>query len=570
MLCRDSTAAVAALLMAAGSAAAQPGYGDYLDWTGWARVQPHMQPGLASSYDRSGGNADYSQYEWPEGPITDEIVCTVKTIDSPGVLHRFWMPHAASDSSFVVRLFFDGEPTPRIDTTSDALFAGSFSHITPPLVDTCAGGQVCYEPIPFAESLRIESVNHQLPTTRSARHKNYYHYTYQAYPPGTPLTSYTSPLSVDDQAARDHLVSMLNQSGQHPAGSSPTAVRVTTPSTAIPAGGTQTLGQLTGPGTIRQLNVRMDLATDVELDGMWLRVRYDGDTAAAIHVPVSEFFGAGHQRAVYSSLPIGTDSADGFYCYWPMPFRESAEVELCNSTGLPIDLDSAVVEYKPGPVPADMSYLHVERRTSVFAWGDPPHQILTATGRGHYVGNLLYLDQDLANLYMLEGDELITVDGTVTLKGTGLEDAYNGGFYYNWVAVQPDEPEGPNPQSATRPLSGILYMDLDSGAGYARADQYRWQIGDRVSFASSIDVSIENLYSSVGSRWTSVAFWYEQPSVPGDVESDGDVDLADFASLQRCFVSPDATCLTWFDADNSGVLDSTDVETFTGTMAGPW
>ena len=51
------------------------------------------QAGLASSYDRIGDNNDWSYYEWPEGQIKYERVCTVKTIQGPIVIYRFWMPH---------------------------------------------------------------------------------------------------------------------------------------------------------------------------------------------------------------------------------------------------------------------------------------------------------------------------------------------------------------------------------------------------------------------------------------------------------------------------------------------
>ncbi len=98
---------------------------------------------------------------------------------------------------------------------------------------------------------------------------------------------------------------------------------------------------------------------------------------------------------------------------------------------------------------------------------------------------------------MLEGDDVITVDGTTTLNGTGLEDAYNGGAYYNWVAVITDEPEGPYPQSATRPLSGILYVNK---AETSRADQYHWRISDCIPFSQSIEVNVECRYASDSSR----------------------------------------------------------------------
>ena len=134
-----------------------------------------------------------------------------------------------------------------------------------------------------------------------------------------------------------------------------------------------------------------------------------------------------------------------------------------------------------------------------------------AYGTGHYVGNFLFLEQDLNDDFMLEGDDIVIVDEADTLNGTGLEDAYNGGYYYNWVAHWMPEPEGPSPPFAIRPLNGILRRERPASPPFARADQYRWMIGDRVSFTQSLEVSIENIYAEVGSRWKSVVFWYQLP-----------------------------------------------------------
>lgn len=559
--------ALSLLLLAAGGGpgvqAAEPGYAEYAAWSDWARLRMGVRPGLASSYDRSGANDDYNHYEWPEGLIEDDHPTIVKTIAGPGVIYRFWMPHRTANQHFEVRLYFDGEPTPRIDTLSDVLFGGTYSYFAAPLVDTCAGGQVCYEPIPFAESLRIETAN-------QAANRHYYQYTYLTFPSGTPLESYSGTLTPEQQAARAEVVTMFNNVGQHPAGDSASAVRLTTPASVIPAGESLILAGVGGAGTVRQLSVRMEAATDEELSGLHLRVTYDDDTAPAIDVPVAEFFGAGYERAAYRSLPIGTDSPDGFYCYWPMPFRYSVSVELHNTTAASIAIDSGVLEYEPGPLAVEMCYLHALSMSDVRADGQIYHPILSTAGRGHYVGSLLYVDQDSYSFSMLEGDEVIVVNGVITLNGTGLEDAFNGGYYYNWVAVQPDEPEDPYPQSATRPLSGILYVHREDGVAYARADQYRWQIADRVPFSSSIDVQIENRYAVVGSRWTSVALWYQQPPVPADADDDGDLDLADFAGLQRCFNDASPACVDLYDIDSDGSVDLADFNEFATLMTGTW
>ena len=532
------------------------GYDAYATWEDWARLRPGVEAGLASSYDRNGGNTDYSHYESPSGLITTEVVATVKTIEGPGVIYRFWMPHVMARRYFVVRMYFDGEETPIIDTNSTAIMDGALGYFSEPLITTCAGGQVCYEPIPFAQSLRIETVNKEIPPW--ANH-HYYQYSYLTFAPGTAIDSYTGELTGEEEQTRSAVVSIFENAGEHPAGDSATAEVMSRAETSIPGGGSLSFG-LPGPGLIRKINVRMN---DAELAGLQLRVYYDGATTPAIDVPVADFFGAGRQRAAYKSIPLGTDPIDpneGFYCYWPMPFRESVQVELCNTTGVPIDVNSAKVEYEPGPIDNDMCYLHAQANTSIKQSGQIYHTILSTTGCGHYVGDLLYVEQDANSFYILEGDDVITVDGTTTLNGTGLEDAYNGGAYYNWVAVQPDEPEGEYPQSATRPLNGILYVHREDEM--TRADQYRWRIADCVPFSRSIEVNIESRYAIDGSKWMSVAFWYQHPCVSADFDLDCDVDFSDFAVFASYWLRSDCDEPGWCggaDFDNNHKVDMQDL-----------
>ena len=112
-------------------------------------------------------------------------------------------------------------------------------------------------------------------------------------------------------------------------------------------------------------------------------------------------------------------------------------------------------------------------------------------------------------------------------------------------------------------------MHREEGVEHARADQYRWYIADRIPFSNSIDVKIENRYAAVGAQWTSVAFWYEQPPVPGDDDGDGDLDLHDFAAFQGCFGETSPVCVDLFDFDTSGVVDLLDCQSFVASMTGP-
>ncbi len=537
------------------------GYSRYTDWQGWARTTTGERAGLASSFDRAGGNYDFSQYESPAGLRTDAVVATVKTIEGPGVVERFWMPHLTAKLGFAVRMYFDGETTPRIATTSAALLSGSLEYFSSPLVTTFAGGQVSYEPIPFAASLRIETENKVLPNHPNwSSYRHYYQYSYRTFSAGTIVDSYTGTLSPAQQASRAAAADLFANAGQHPAGDSLTAIQVTTPPGVVPAGESLLLGELAGPGLVRRINLAMPGATDTELDGLLLRVSYDGDSTPAISAGVGDFFGAGHGRADYRSLPLGTDSPEGFYSYWPMPFHRSVRIWLENLSSAAISVGSALVEYERGPIEPEAGYLHAVVNRSIRSSGTQYHPILSANGRGHYVGNLIYLRQATKSFALLEGDEVITVDGSNVMQGTGLEDAYNGGYYFNWVGLQFDEPEGTMPASVIRPLCGVLHMSQTDTL--SRSEAYRWMIADRVPFMQSINVKIENIYSITGAEWATVAFYYLRPQPPGDLNGDFSVDVSDVVLFQDCATGPEVGPVAGpchdADFDDDGDVDQSD------------
>jgi len=505
------------------------GYEALSDWNSLPELKTGITAGIASTYDRDGGkDQDYNWYEWPEGfqdsklQGEESIPTRIVTLAGPGVLTRFQMPHAAANQAFTVKMTVDG--TVRIDTNSDVFLDGSYLGGLygdvggkSPLVNTLIGGQVSYEPIAFQNSLVIESNNFRYEEGMAfAKWHHFYQYNYHQFPAGTLVTPYdgslTEPPDPHPQStARNNVISMITQVGSNPAGP-PIATVLDTPGQSIPVGATLTLADLAGSGQVRRLNLKMTDATDAELDGLSLRVRYDGGQENAIKVPVSHFFGAGHERAAYKSLPLGTEGPDGFYSYWPMPYRQRVVIELVNTTGAPVTIASAAVEYESGSVPADSCYLHAAYNEELTSAGQPSYQILDATGSGHYVGSLLYVARDGTSRTILEGDDIIVVDGDHVLYGTGLEDGYNGGYYFNHVAVQSDDGDVPNPESGTGPYHGLLHMDdVDFGDESLRSDQYRWLIGDYVPFTESVNVTIENFGEGADVLFGSTAFYYLLP-----------------------------------------------------------
>lgn len=536
-------------------------YESLLNWADLPRDKSGGTVGLASSYDRAGQNLDFNHYLEPEGWQTTETDTVVTELTGPGIITRFWMPHAAANEDFTVRMIVDG--VTQIDTNSDVYLGGDYGYADSPLVSTLVGGQVSYEPIAFGNSLRIESNN--FASGGWVREHHYYQYNYRKLPLSRTVTPYNGSLTTAQQTARNSVVAMIENVGSNPAGTSGGSTVLATPARDIAAGGVLELGNLTGSGRIRRLNLKMPAgASDAALDGLRLRVRYDGQQTEAIDVPVSHFFGAGHDRVAYQSLPLGTDSPDGFYCYWPMPYRQAAVVELYNGTGSAISIDSAAVEYETGAVPHDEGYLHAVYTEETTVTGQSRHNLLNVPdGRGHYVGNLLFIEKAGDSRSILEGDDIITVNpgtaGEVKLYGTGLEDAYNGGYYYNHIVERTDDGDVADPAFGIGPYHGLLYIDFFDMPGFTRTrtDQYRWMIGDYVPFTDGIVVEVEN-YGYAGVHFGSTAFYYAVPEpIPGDADLDGDVDDIDLALLLNGW---GRSGMCWGDGDLTGEGDVDDTD----------
>jgi len=107
----------------------------------------------------------------------------------------------------------------------------------------------------------------------------------------------------------------------------------------VPPGQTHVLADLKGPGVIRHLWLtflgpkphpwhRNGAATPQE---MLIRIYWDGRETPDVEAPVGDFFAAGFGRRMeVRSLPVQVENGAGYNCFWPMPFRKSARIEIVN------------------------------------------------------------------------------------------------------------------------------------------------------------------------------------------------------------------------------------------------
>jgi hypothetical protein len=191
-------------------------------------------------------------------------------------------------------------------------------------------------------------------------------------------------------------------------------------------------------------------------------------------------------RTRYQSLYFGMTS-ETLSLRFPMPFKASARVEI----GGPAPVTIAAVTGDFPMSGKNAGYLHSDWKKSLAKDVGRPHTILQTSGSGKYVGCILGVRSLDQSWWVLEGDEQITVDGEKTpgWKGTGLEDYFNGGWYYG--------------NALASPLNGVVFK------APFRIVQYRIHQADPVAFTNSFHMTFERGPDHASrAEFESVSFYY--------------------------------------------------------------
>ena len=317
------------------------------------------------------------------------------------------------------------------------------------------------------------------------------------------------------------------------------------------AGTTYSTELLSGPGIVRHVWCTIGSEDPDILRHVIIRFFWDGEQTPSVQAPIGDFFGLVFGRRVeFSSLPLiaAPNGGRGMVSYFPMPFFESARMEVENRSELPIMLyfyldwddyrnsrqaaslfDRGVdglglfhaqfCQQTPTDGNPKITKASWDKKSSSAgkeqpAWwpehwddsnldGAGNYVILDAAGRGHYVGCVLGVDNfsEQSNDWYGEGDDMIFVDGEPwppELHGTGTEDYFNTAF-------------GPKSVFNT-PFFGITAYNGDKvGRPWGgKNTMYRFHIPDPIRFQSSIRVTIEHGHNNVLTNdYASVAYWYQ-------------------------------------------------------------
>lgn len=217
-----------------------------------------------SSRDRTGGNFDWGKHLRVEGD--GEFVILDQR--GPGQVDRLWFTRGTD--AVRIRMYFDGEATPRVNLRLVDLVNGVDPRFPTPLVAnpaTTSGGFLSYVPLPYAQSLKI---------TVSGADDLYYNVGFQTFAAGTPVTTWTGIESASAAA------NQWNNVGSDP---KPTAGNISAAgSTNLPANSATTLLDLNGQGARSISSIKLKIP-GIEAPDAPITVTDDGRS----HTGSSEF-----------------------------------------------------------------------------------------------------------------------------------------------------------------------------------------------------------------------------------------------------------------------------------------
>lgn len=294
----------------------------------------------------------------------------------------------------------------------------------------------------------------------------------------------------------------------------------------IKPGETKTIADIKGAGCIRHLWFGGGADEKYYLRKVLLRMYWDGEAHPSVDSPLGDFFGVGHGvTGNFISLPLSMLTADiperaALNCFFPMPFSQSAKIEMINECESAEFAAYFYIDYQEyDRLDENLGRFHAKWRREnpcravEFKEGEPEvnltgaenYVILEAEGKSHYVGCNLSVHR-LAPGWFGEGDDMIFIDGErwpPSLHGTGTEDYFNSSYEF--------------PLGCSAPYHGVSLpgshklRDWDTMEGKTNKwTVYRFHIEDAIAFEKSIRVTIEHGHANNRSDdYSSVAYWYQ-------------------------------------------------------------
>ena len=413
----------------------------------------------------------------------------------PGCIVRWWI--TASNPAGNIRIYLDGQKEPVINMPAKELVGGT-GLVGPPLSEVRARGFNLYLPIPYAKHCKVTYDRPNFQVTRQGDDMLYYQINYRTYGPGTKV----EPFSPEALAAVKEKIAKLQKTLLQPAAVGIDSLRTAEhgPQTLKP--GSSSSRKATGPAAIRRFSLKLK-AADLEAATRSTVIFMQFDGRPTVWCPAGDFFGSGVGVNPYKGWWRTVDKDGWMTCYWVMPFRESAVVEVHNLGKQEVGVQWKI-EGSDWTWDDRSMHFHCNWRQQYPINTATKHDwnYVTIQGRGVYMGDTLAVVNPTP-VWWGEGDEKIFVDGEKFPShfGTGTEDYYG----YAWCT----------PKFFQAPFHAQPRVDGPGNQGHTTNTRVR--LLDGIPFAKSLRFDMEVWHwRPVNVAYAAATYWYGLPGAKGN------------------------------------------------------
>jgi hypothetical protein len=398
-----------------------------------------------------------------------------------GIITHIWAALGDRDSVTDLKFYLDGNLI--YQGRFGAFFGEAHGTLRAPLDSAGSGGAIIDVQIPYKKGFRL--------TFQCPSDNFYYAIAWRPVTDASLLHSfrldpYPEDLKLQTLAeSRYKLIGSLWPSGADSIGFADTLWGVT--STHKPD--TTWLADVSGPGLIQTLHILPATYASTVLDSVMLEMFWDDCPYPAVRAPLNDFFSSATGPWRNRSFPIRVSEAEGFTCYFPMPFAKHAKIRLINYGSSAVMLQG-FVQYSHEPIDrGKYGYFFAKfsesnpTRTHIY------HPVLHEFGRGRFIGVSLAVPESPSPV-ILEGDPMITVDSAARsfIHYTGTEDYLDGAWWFFGAPF-------------TLPMAGFTHI-FDCF--------YRFHYLDAIDFNSTLDFNLQHgERNDVHDDYRTVAYYYK-------------------------------------------------------------
>lgn len=524
------------------------GYDAYLQWHKWPQQRVGARAYMRSTYDRRGNNegADSSHYLYQ---AREDFNVTLD-VEGKGMLYfaryNHWhgspWHYEVDGSDYIVKETTTADPYSPLE---DAVFLPQAA-LPQPLTFTYAttkGADLMWVPIGFQDRFRMAY-------SRTCYGTGYY--IYHQYLPGASLSQPIEPWN-DSMTPPTEVLDFLRSAGTDIAPHQQVEQQQTSKSLAP---GEAMVVELEGAKTIRAFRLSVPADAAVASDDLWIRMTWDGREAPSVDSPAPLLFGTGtffnpsNREYLVKALPVNVRFRNGrmeLGSYFPMPFFQSARIELINKGDAEIDdlrCEVRTEEYTGRP--NEVGYFHA-------TYVDHPNPEMgqdlvfldtdQVEGGGSWSGSFVgtsFIFSDRGRLWTLEGDPRFFFDDSQSAQayGTGTEEWGGGGDY--WGGEVMTLPLAGHPVGTAGHPRGGRQLEVEHEKGLIES-AYRYLLADLMPFGRRAVIRFEHGgINNFPEHYQSLTYWYGAPFET--LKLTDTLEIGDLASeAAHEYHSPEAT-----------------------------